>query len=159
VSASDAPILYFAIGETGDRKGYVTAIRAFALGGQLGDRLTVSGYGRHRRSLERWAQALGVDAVVVFSDPAPIAPVDLSGFDALIVMSCRPPATVALMQAALARGLGVVAGDASIGMGGAGTGHGVLLRAERRNVLSYAHAIARLSGGLCQGFAPSRRCP
>lgn len=145
--APDAPILYLASGRLEDRKGYVAAIRAFALGAKLGDRLTVTGYGRHRPCLERWVEALGIEAVVAFAEPTFVAATHLPLFDALVVMSYEQQATFPLMQIALSRGLGVIAAGASMKRGVVRLGRGVLVRVEPRDVLSYARAMALLSHG------------
>ncbi|MCU6456090.1 hypothetical protein LPN01_18585 [Sphingomonas sp. A2-49] len=108
---SFTPTRYLAVGGAGDRRGYVTAIRAFALSGKRGDRLTMIGYGRHRRRLEHWAKALGIDAIVAFSSVDLPPNLDVSLFDALILVSYEPERLSSLVRTAAELDLAVVVPD------------------------------------------------
>lgn len=105
----NAPMVILVLGRPFDRKGYTAAIRAFALAGRLGDRLTLIGYGRHRRRLERWAKALGIDAVVTFHEPNRALPTDLLGVDVVIFVSHDPQFLSPLILSALARDVTIIA--------------------------------------------------
>lgn len=105
---SCTPTRYLAVGKAGDRRGYVTAIRAFALSGKLGDRLTMIGYGRHRRRLEHWARALGVDAIVAFLSADLPPNLDVSVFDAVILVSYEPDRLSSLVRTAAELDLAIV---------------------------------------------------
>ncbi len=102
------PTRYLAVGKAGDRRGYVTAIRAFALSGKLGDHLTMIGYGRHRRRLEHWARALGVDAIVAFLSVDLPPNLDVSVFDAVILVSYEPERLSSLVRTAAELELAIV---------------------------------------------------
>jgi hypothetical protein len=58
------------------------------------------GYGRHRRRLERWARALGVDAIVAFSSVDLPPNLDVSVFDAVILVSYEPERLSSLVRSA-----------------------------------------------------------
>ncbi|MEA1085004.1 hypothetical protein SFC76_12105 [Sphingomonas sp. CD22] len=107
----NAPMVFLVVGRLNDRKGYTAAIRAFALAGRLGDRLTLRGYGRHRWRLERWAKALGIDAVVTFHEPNRALAIDLLGVDVVISVSHDPRSLSPLILSALARDVTIIAAN------------------------------------------------
>ncbi|MGU3317460.1 glycosyltransferase [Sphingomonas sp. M6A6_1c] len=107
----NAPMVFLVVGRLNDRKGYTAAIRAFALAGRLGDRLTLRGYGRHRWRLERWAEALGIDAVVTFHEPNRALAIDLLGVDVVISVSHDPRFLSPLILSALARDVTIIAAN------------------------------------------------
>lgn len=88
-ATSDLPIAYLVLGSPADRKAFSVTIRAFALAGRLGDRLTLVGYGCHRHRLERWSIALGIDAMVSFAGAEQEYTVDYSLFDVAIILPQR----------------------------------------------------------------------
>ena len=106
--SAHASIRYLAIGTPADRKAFTTAIRAFALAGKLGDSLTLIGYGRHRRRLEKWSTALGIDATVAFADPQSGLVFDPDGRDRVILLSPRDERQTGLLPEILAKGLSVI---------------------------------------------------
>ncbi|WP_037534676.1 hypothetical protein [Sphingomonas sp. RIT328] len=66
------------------------------------------GYGRHRRRLEHWARALGVDAIVSFSSVDLPPYLDVSLFDAVILVSYEPELLSSLVRSAAGLDLAVV---------------------------------------------------
>lgn len=101
-------IRYLALGTPSDRKAFTTAIRAFALAGRWGDHLTLIGYGRHRRRLEKWSAALRIDAVVTFAEADWQHTADLSCYDTVILLSQCDERNFSLMQEVRRRGLRII---------------------------------------------------
>jgi len=101
---------FVVLGEPEDRSAFIDTIRAFALANRIGDRLTISGYGKHRRRLQNWVSALRIEHAVVFDDPIAADPPAFSAHDVAIILFRRPERTGASLQALLA-GLRVVAFD------------------------------------------------
>jgi hypothetical protein len=86
----DLPITYLVLGSPADRRAFALSIQAFDLAGRLGDRLTLVGYGRYQRRLQRWSTALGIDAAVAFAAAEQGPAIDCSAFDVTIILSQRP---------------------------------------------------------------------
>jgi glycosyltransferase involved in cell wall biosynthesis len=139
------PTHYLAIGKPGDRRGYVTAIRAFALSGKLGDRLTMIGYGRHRRRLEHWARTLGIDAIVAFSSADLPPNLDVSLFDALILVSYQPERLSSLVRTAVELDLAVVFPDDRADMFAITSRTQTAYTAAPYDSLSYGLALSQIS--------------
>lgn len=66
------------------------------------------GYGRHQRRLEHWARALGVDAIVAFSSVDLPPNLDVSLFDAVILVSYEPERLSSLVRTAAELDLALV---------------------------------------------------
>ena len=103
-----SPIRYLALGTPSDRKAFTTAIRAFALAGKLGDSLTLIGYGRHRRRLEKWSTALRMGAIVTFSQHDCHRAPDPSAFDCVILLPSCDERQIGVVADILAKGLRVI---------------------------------------------------
>lgn len=103
---------FLVIGTPGDRKGFTTAIRAFALAGRRGDRLTISGYGPYRARLEKWTVALSIECKVSFADARPCSGQSeaIGSHDVAIILSRNADAFDACRHALLA-GRAVLAPD------------------------------------------------
>lgn len=101
---------YVLLGNPNDPKSFVQGVRAFALAGRLGDRLTIVGYGKLRVRLQKWGRALHVDNVIDFASPAADPLIELRKHDVLILPSRDPGVPNALLYA-LAGGLRVIASD------------------------------------------------
>lgn len=114
--SKNASARFLALGPPSDRKAFTITIRAFALAGKLGDRLTLIGYGHHRRRLEKWATALGIDQIVTFAEPDHRHVPDCGTYDAAILLSQRGERHVGILLDGLAKGLRVISmsQDASI---------------------------------------------
>jgi len=59
---------FIAFGDSGDVRQFIRIIRAFALAGRLGERLTIVGCAQKRRKLAKWTEALRIGGVTVFAD-------------------------------------------------------------------------------------------
>jgi len=129
----------------GDRRGFTTAIRAFALGGKLGDRLTLVGFGRHKRRLERWAKALGVDAIVVFSEAVPGECLKPDMFDVVLFVSGNHASLSVLATTAIMRGLNVIVPEINAGSVQNLPDSRSVHRVRSYDILAYSHAVATLS--------------
>jgi len=105
------PVNYLVLGGRDDRKGYTTAVRAFALAGKLGDHLILIGYGKQRRRLEAWARSLGIDATVTFRHPDVGEQIDLTGVDVVIVVSHASRHISRVIMPALAKGVRIICSD------------------------------------------------
>jgi glycosyltransferase involved in cell wall biosynthesis len=106
---------YVLLGNSNDPKSFVQGVRAFALAGRLGDRLTIIGYGGLRARLEKWGRALHVDNVIDFAPPSRDPLEELEKHDVLMLPS-RDPGVPNAMVHALAAGLGVIGSDTDAGV-------------------------------------------
>ena len=104
----DAPIRYLALGTPSDRKAFTVAIRAFALAGRWGDHLTLIGYGRHRRALEKWSVALRTEAVVTFAEPYGQHVPNIGAYDVAIILSRPDKSQISLILEALSHALRII---------------------------------------------------
>lgn len=77
---------FVVVGDGGGPKAFIDAIRALALIKRFGDRMTLVGYGRHRRGLTKWTVALQLDGRVVFGEP--VAPDRLPSNVYDVIISC-----------------------------------------------------------------------
>lgn len=59
---------FIAFGDSGDVRQLIRIIRAFALAGKLGERLTIVGCAQKRRKMVKWVDALRIDGVTSFAD-------------------------------------------------------------------------------------------
>jgi len=142
---SGAPTRYLAVGNLNDRRGYTTVIRAFALSGKLGDRLTIIGFGRYRRRLEKWTRALGIEAIVDFSDAVPNNIIDLNLFDAVLIVSDEPQHTSTFILSVICRKTTLVIPDNHSQFGSVVSCLPSAYIAKSYDTLSYALAISKIS--------------
>lgn len=89
------------IGDYRDRAAFIDTIRALALVKRFGDRLTLVGYGRHRRCLKKWAAALQVDHLVRFGSSPGRDPACDHGHDAVVTFDHSPHAITLSVQGAV----------------------------------------------------------
>ncbi|WP_126053259.1 hypothetical protein [Sphingomonas sp. S-NIH.Pt1_0416] len=143
---------FLVVGTPRNRAEFTTVIRAFALAGRWGDRLTLVGYGQHRRRLEKWATALRIDAVVTFAEAD--AGCSVVGHDVVILISPHPK-SIRLVLHALLDGMGVLATSDNLAAVQLLSGGGLGLVFPPRDVSALSHAMLVLSE---PDYAAVRRC-